>query len=153
MITKPPSKPSSTEPDTPSRWFLFLGMFLVFFPVLLYFYSFSIYTTNVPFSDDFSTLNEVMQILNSETLLGKFALLFTHLNEHLHVLTRSVFMLVYFVFGSIDFKILVLISNVALLGLLFQLKQNWVHLIWAMEALAALYALCFAGLSFYFSGF
>ena len=85
-------------------------------------------------------------------------------------------MLVYFVFGSIDFKILVLISNVALLGLLFfayktlpekqekifllipvalllfQLKQNWVHLIWAMEALAALYALCFAGLSFYFLG-
>jgi hypothetical protein len=176
MITKPLSKASSKEPDPPSRWFLFLGMFLVFFPVLLYFYSFSIYTTNVPFSDDFSTLNEVMQILNSETLLGKFALLFTHQNEHLHVLTRSVFMLVYFVFGSIDFKILVLISNVALLGLLFfayktlpdkqekifllipvalllfQLKQNWVHLIWAMEALAALYVLCFAGLSFYFLG-
>jgi hypothetical protein len=176
MITKPLSKASSKMPDPPSRWFLFLGMFLVFFPVLLYFYSFSIYTTNVPFSDDFSTLNEVMQILNSETLLGKFALLFTHQNEHLHVLTRSVFMLVYFVFGSIDFKILVLISNVALLGLLFfayktlpdkqekifllipvalllfQLKQNWVHLIWAMEALAALYVLCFAGLSFYFLG-
>lgn len=109
-----------------------------------------------------------MEILQSETLRGKFALLFTHQNEHLHVLTRSVFMLVYFVFGSIDFKILVLISNVALLGLLFfayktlpekqekifllipaalllfQLKQNWVHLIWAMEALAALYVLFFA---------
>jgi hypothetical protein len=176
MITKPLSQSRSKEPNPPSRWFLFLGMFLVFFPVLLYFYSFSIYTTNVPFSDDFSTLNEVMQILKSETLLGKFALLFTHQNEHLHVLTRSVFMLVYFFFGSIDFKILVLIGNVALLGLLFfayktlpekqekifiltpvalllfQLKQNWVHLIWAMEALAALYALFFAGLSFYFLG-
>ena len=176
MITKPLSKASSKEPDPPSHCFFFLGMVLVFFPVLLYFYSFSIYTTNVPFSDDFSTLNEVMQILKSETLLGKFALLFTHQNEHLHVLTRSVFMLVYFVFGSIDFKILVLISNLALLGLLFfayktlpekqekmfllipvalllfQLKQNWVHLIWAMEALAALYVLFFSGLSFYFLG-
>ena len=119
MITKPLSKASSKEPTPPSGWFLFLGMLLVFFPVLLYFYSFSIYTTNVPFSDDFSTLYEVMEILQSETLRGKFTLLFTHQNEHLHVLTRSVFMLVYFVFGSIDFKILVLISNVALLGLLF----------------------------------
>ncbi len=176
MITKSPSEADSQESGSLTPWFFFLGMILVFSPVFLYFYSLSIYTTNVPFSDDFSTLNEVMQILQSETLQGKLALLFTHQNEHLHIFTRSVFMLVYFVFGSIDFKILVLISNVALLGLLFfayktlpekqekifllipvslllfQLKQNWVHLIWAMEALAALYALSFAGLSFYFLG-
>jgi hypothetical protein len=118
----------------------------------------------------------VMQILQAESLVGKLSLLFTHLNEHLFVLSRSIFILVYFVFGAIDFKILVLIGNLALLGLLFfayktlpekqekifllipvalllfQLKQNWVFLIWAMEALAALYALCFAGLSFYFLG-
>ncbi|MDA8560411.1 hypothetical protein N9L33_01260 [Nitrospinae bacterium] len=96
MITKPLSKASSKEADPPSRWFFFLGMVLVFFPVLLYFYSFSIYTTNVPFSDDFTTLNEVMQILQAESLLGKLSLIFTHLNEHLFVLSRSIFILVYF---------------------------------------------------------
>lgn len=176
MIAKLLSEVKSQEINSSPRWLFFLGLILVLCPVFLYFYSFSIYTTNVPFSDDFSTLYEVMQILQSESLQGKLELLFTHQNEHLHILTRSIFILVYFVFGSIDFKILTLISNVALLGLLFfackalpekqekifllipvallifQLKQNWVHLIWAMEAMAALYALCFAGFSFYFLG-
>ncbi|KMP11337.1 hypothetical protein UZ36_04905 [Candidatus Nitromaritima sp. SCGC AAA799-C22] len=134
------------------------------------------YTTNLPFSDDYASLHEIIQIIQSDTLQEKLSLLFAQHNEHRLVFSRIIFLLVYSVCGEIDFKILVLIGNSALLGLLFfayktlpekrekitlvfpaalllfQLKQNWIHMMWGLDSLSNLYVLCFSGLTFYFLG-
>jgi hypothetical protein len=149
---------------------------LVLFPAFVYFYSIHIFTTNTPFSDDYvSHLQALLPIIQSDTLWEKLALIFTIDYEHRLGFNKVVFYLVYCVLGGIDLKLSIYIGSIGFLGFLFfiykilperkekiflllppalmifQLKQNWVHMIWSSSIQFAL-ALCFSGWAFYFLG-
>ena len=159
----------SKEPFSKAPWLVCLGTVLAFCPVIVYFYSIHIYATNIPFFDDFFRLNEITQIIQSDTQQNKITLLFSKNLENFLLFYKITVLLIYSVLGEIDFKILILIGNSALLGLLFftyktlpkkreriflllpaalllfQLKPNWIYIMWGTN-ISYLYALCFSGL-------
>ena len=159
-------------PKTP--WFVYFGAVLVFCPAFVYFYSIYIYATNIPFSDDFPRgLNDIISIIQSASLQKKLALIFSHNLETLLLFQKVIILLIYSIWGEIDLKTPLFIGNSTLLGLLFfaykmmpekrervflvlpaalilfQLKPNWVYMIWSVNV-GRLYAFFFAGLVFYF---
>ena len=159
-------------PKTP--WFVYFGAVLVFCPALVYFYSIYIYATNIPFSDDFHRgLNDIISIIQSASLQKKLALIFSHNLETLLLFQKVIILLIYSIWGEIDLKTPLFIGNSTLLGflffaykmmpekrervflvlpaalILFQLKPNWVYMIWSVNV-GRLYSFFFAGLVFYF---
>ena len=146
----------------------------MFCPVLIYFYSIQAYATNIPFSDDYPKhLDEIIPIIQANTLWDKFAVIFSRSLENLLFFNRVILLLIYSVWGEINLKVAIVISNIALLGLLFfayktlpekrekiflvipvalllfQLKENWIYMTWSASH-GCLYALFFSGLVFYF---
>ena len=168
------TSPEKQSPKVP--WLDCLGVALVFCPVLIYFYSIQAYATNIPFSDDYPKhLDQIIPIIQSNTLWDKLALIFSRSLENLLFFNRVILLLIYSVWGEINLKVAIVISNIALLGLLFfayktlpekrekiflvlpvalllfQLKQNWIYIMWSSN-IGVLYGLFFAGLVFYFLG-
>ena len=119
IVVKPLNKTRFQEPFLQISWLMCLGIVLVLCPVLIYFYSIYLYATNIPFIDDFASLNEIIQIIQSDTQQNKITLLFSKNLENLVLFYKITVLLIYSVLGEIDFKILILIGNSALLGLLF----------------------------------
>jgi len=155
-------------------WLINFLKFLVFPPIFIYFYSIYIYATNIPFSDDYVIhLEQMIPIIQSDTLAGKLKLLFSSSLEVLLFFNKITILLVYSFLGEINLKVFIFIGNSALLGLLFvfykmlpenrekiflvfpvvlllfQLKPNWVHMVWGVN-LAYHFGLFFSGLTFYF---
>ena len=166
------NSPEKKSPKVP--WFDCFGVALVFCPVLIYFYSIHTYATNIPFSDDYPKhLDQIISIIKSNTLLDKLSLIFSKSLENLLFFNKAILLLIYSVLGEINLKVAIVISNIALLGLLFfvykalpekrekiylvlpasllmfQLKLNWIYIMWSGN-IGVLYGLCFAGLVFYF---
>ena len=165
------SNHSQLVPKTP--WFVYFGAVLVFCPALVYFYSIHIYATNIPFADDNIYINEIISIIQSNSLREKLTIIFSHSLETLLLFYKISVLLIYSIWGEIDLKILLFVGNSTLLGLLFfiyktlpkkreriflvlpaalilfQLKPNWIHMIWSINV-GRLYALFFSGLVFYF---
>ena len=148
--------------------------FLIFFPVLIYFYSIYAYATNIPFSDDYIIhLDQIISIIQSESLSGKLELLFSTSLELMLLFNKVTILLIYSLLGEINLKVFIFVGNSALLGLLFffyktlpenrekiflafpvvlllfQLKPNWAHMIWGVN-LGYHCGLFFSGLAFYF---
>ena len=160
-------------PKTPG--FVYLGAVLVLCPAIVYFYYIYIYATNIPFSDDYpQLLDEMVSTIQLDSLQKKLALIFfSHNLETLLLFQRVIILLIYSIGGEIDLKTPLFIGNSTLLGflffayktlpekreriflvlpaalILFQLKPNWVYMVWSTNA-ARLHALFFAGLVFYF---
>jgi hypothetical protein len=157
-----------------TSWGIYLGIVLVFYPIFVYFYSVYIYTTNIPFSDDYPTiLNDTISIIQSENIKGKLVLLFSKSLEEILLLSKVIPLATYYVFGEIDLRLNRVIGNIAFLGLLFfiykalpnkreklflllpaslilfQLKQNWFYITVASTSVICLW---FSGLVFYFLG-
>ena len=164
----------SQEPFSTTPWLVCFGTGLAFCPVLVYFYSIYIYATNIPFSDDYpKQLNEIIPIIQSDTLWEKLTLIFSHSLETLLLFNKVIILLIYSVWGEIDLKLALIFGNSTLLGLLFfayktlpekrekiflvipvalllfQLKENWIYMIWSASH-GCLYALFFYRLVFYF---
>ena len=173
IVVNPLNKTRFQEPFLKISWLMCLGIVLVLCPVLIYFYSIHLYATNIPLFDDFASLNRIIQIIQSDTQQNKITLLFSKNLENLVLFYEITVLLIYSVLGEIDFKILILIGNSALLGLLFftyktlpkkreriflllpaalllfQLKPNWIYIMWGTN-ISYLYVVCFSGLVFYF---
>jgi len=133
------------------------------------------YAYNFPYFDDFEV---ILAFLNSYLTTGqaseKIRLLFEQHAEHRVVFARAVALTEYWLSGKIDFRVLILVGNAALLGVLILFYQavprtarlapvflapiaallfNFRYLqtsFWAMAALQNLWVLCFAFASFYF---
>ena len=155
--------------------FVYLGAFLVLCPAIVYFYYIYIYATNIPFSDDYpQLLDDMVSTIQLDSLQKKLALIFfSHDLESLLLFQRAIILLIHAIGGEIDLKTPLFIGNSTLLGflffayktlpekkeriflvlpaalILFQLKPNWVYMIWSTNV-ARLHALFFAGLVFYF---
>ena len=174
MTMKSLSRICSQEPFSKTPWLVCFGTVLAFCPVLVYFYSIYIYATNIPFSDDYpKQLNEIIPIIQSDTLWEKLTLIFSHSLETLLLFNKVIILLIYSVWGEIDLKLALIFGNSTLLGLLFfayktlpekrekiflvipvalllfQLKENWIYMTWSASH-GSLYALFFSGLVFYF---
>ena len=159
-------------PKTP--WFVYFGAVLVFCPALVYFYSIYIYATNIPFSDDFPiSLDSIISIIQFDSLQKKLTYIFSHNLELLLLFQKVIILSIYSIWGEIDLKTPLFIGNSTLLGflffaykmmpekrervflvlpaalILFQLKPNWVYMIWSVNV-GRLYSFFFAGLVFYF---
>ncbi|MBK8755523.1 MAG: hypothetical protein IPL99_29590 [Candidatus Competibacteraceae bacterium] len=83
-----------------------------------------LYAVNVPVGDDYALLGFMNDFHALSALSDKVILLLSFHNEHRIIVLRCVSLLVEFVFGSLDFRILILIGNVALLAALFQLGRT-----------------------------
>ena len=164
----------SHRPTPKMPWLINFIKFLVFLPVLIYFYSIHVYATNIPFSDGYVVhLDQIISIIQAQTLSGKLELLFLNSLETLLLFNKITILLIYSFLGEINLKIFIFIGNSALLGLLFffyktlpenrekiflvfpvvlllfQLKPNWVHMVWGVN-LGYHFGLFFSGLTFYF---
>jgi len=110
----------SHRPTPKMPWLINFIKFLVFLPVLIYFYSIHVYATNIPFSDDYVIhLDQIISIIQAQTISGKLELLFLSSLEQLHLFNKITILLIYSFLGEINLKIFIFIGNSALLGLLF----------------------------------
>ncbi|SVD17566.1 uncharacterized protein METZ01_LOCUS370420, partial [marine metagenome] len=165
---------SSHRPTSEMPRLINFVKFLIFFPVLIYFYSIYAYATNIPFSDDYTIhLDQIISIIQSESLSEKLELLFSTSLELMLLFNKVTILLIYSLLGEINLKVFIFIGNSTLLGLLFffyktlpenrekiflafpvvlllfQLKPNWAHMIWGVN-LGYHFGLFFSGLAFYF---
>jgi len=145
----------------------------IIFPPAIYFYFVYSYSLNLPFADDFTNLDQVMNIIQASNFNEGFSILLSDGNqEHRKVFLRIIYILSYAMLGEIDFTVLILIGNFSLVILmylffhivnvprknlfyfipisilLFQL-QSWTHMTWTAPAIQ-LYMFVFTGLTFYF---
>lgn len=157
------------------RWspHIVFSWFGILLPPAIYFYLIYSYSLNLPFADDFAQLDETIRLVQSTNFSEKFSIIFAPHNEHRVVFNRLAFTLSYVLFDEIDFRILAITGNIALLALLFLffkiLKtahtnllyfipvsillfqlQFWKNMTWAASALQNQYVLFFTGLTFYF---
>ena len=164
----------SHRPTPKMPWLINFIKFLVFLPVLIYFYSIHVYATNIPFADGYVIhFKQIISIIQAQTLSGKLELLFLNSLEVLFLFNKITILLIYSFLGEINLKIFIFIGNSALLGLLFffyktlpenrekiflvfpvvlllfQLKPNWIHMV-AGANLCYHFGLFFSGLAFYF---
>src|SRR5208282_3307673 len=147
---------------------------LAFLPVGIFFWTIFRYSINIPYWDDYDILDFVLKFLDLKNLKDKTALIFAQHNEHRIAFDRMVALIDYYLYGGINFKHLIFIGNISLIGLtlvlfrafriekdkflyfipaiylLFQ-PQYWETIFWAMASLANLYVLFFAFLSIYFA--
>ncbi|HBG05749.1 MAG: hypothetical protein A2075_06170 [Geobacteraceae bacterium GWC2_58_44] len=100
-------------PDVQSR---FNGMLLLMAVApLLYFASIFAFSVNVPVGDDYSMLGFLNEFRGASGVENKLKYLFSFHNEHRIVLTRAIMLLCTSVMGALDFRVMNLIGNFALL--------------------------------------
>ncbi|WP_064196828.1 MULTISPECIES: hypothetical protein [Emticicia] len=95
-----------------------LSAILIFIPVILLGIVFQKYAVNIPHWDDFAIRNTLAKMLETDVLSEKFKLLFSQHNEHRILLTRITAWFTYFLFGTLNLKVLMLGGILSLLGIL-----------------------------------
>lgn len=94
--------------------------------ILTYWLTLFRYATNIPNADDFDVfLKFLVQYRESDSssLLEAIGLVFMPHNEHFIVFNRLLALCCYFLFGTLNFKSLILLGNIALLVISFVLFQ------------------------------
>jgi len=94
-----------------------VDFFLSIAIVVFFFWIFFKYTVNVPINDDYSVLDNFNGLLNADSFVEKFKLLFAQHNEHRIVYDRIWFLISYYMNNQINFDLLSLVGNLSLLGL------------------------------------
>jgi hypothetical protein len=109
---------------------------------LLYCASIMVFSVNVPVGDDYSTLGFLNEFQAADGIGNKLQLLFSFHNEHRIVVTRLIMLLCTKINGSLDFRMLNLIGNSALLITLIvigrMLRLSETPLKWALLFLIVL---------------
>ncbi|MEO5359209.1 MAG: hypothetical protein H7843_02040 [Nitrospirota bacterium] len=121
------------------------------------FYYFTVlrYGSNIPISDDFDAVLDFLYNFNElSSFYDKIALLLLQHNEHRIVLTRLVVLGEYYLLNTINFKTLILIGNVGLVGILITafLSHNKRSLVWFTPVVFILFEPQFFGAIFFAMG-
>ncbi|QKZ15419.1 hypothetical protein [Spirosoma sp. KUDC1026] len=106
-----------------------LFVFLAAVPVVVYYCLVIGLQRNLPIFDDYILELDMVRLREATTWTDKIQLLFSQLNEHRLVYVRGWFWLVYWLHGQISFSALIIIGNLALLGLGWLL----VRLLWQLS--------------------
>ncbi|RYU92744.1 hypothetical protein [Emticicia agri] len=96
-----------------------LTLCLILIPLVLFGYTFQKYAINIPHWDDLAVRNSLAEFLTADSFSHKISLLFSQHNEHRIVLTRLFALLVFQLKGTLDLKLLMLLGNLSLVGILF----------------------------------
>lgn len=154
-----------------------LGYSLICFPIILFYGMLFNYSVDIPSLDDFvAILGFMNQFVDLDSLSGKLRLIFSQHNEHRIVFTRILTLANYYLSGSVNFKLLIVAGNLALLGLIFLIYHSaniktskllyftpavllmfqpsyMESMLWAMASTSNFYVLFFAFLSIYLLAF
>jgi hypothetical protein len=141
-------------------------------PIYLFYLSIFTFAVNVPYWDDYDAILNFTNNFFGSSLKDKVTLLFSQHNEHRIVFTRIITSASCYLTGKINFKFLIVVGNISLIGLiilffksaafakrkfiyfipsiflLFQ-PQYWGDIYFATPALSNLYVLFFAFASLY----
>lgn len=139
---------------------------------IAYFYVVFKYSVNVPCSDDYDAILDLVNRFGASTPSEKLSLLFRNHMEHRIVFCRVIVLLDHSIFGQINFVRLIFWGNLSMIGLLwlfykmlpavenkilyfipipflFLNLQQYENAIWAMASLQNLYVVFFSILSLY----
>ncbi len=94
-------------------------------PVLLYFVILQKYAANIPLFDDHALKAFLVNYLKTDTFSQKLTEIFRQHNEHRIALTRVVTLLSYWFKGVIDYRFLMLVGNIFLVGILVIFWKNF----------------------------
>ncbi len=138
---------------------------------------FFVYTNslNIPCGDDYKAILAFLNsFVRSASLSDKLNLIFSQYHEYRIGLCRIVTVLMYYISGSINFKVLCVISNLSLIGIVYLFyksfssssdfkyllfipsvflvfhMQYWEASLWSTAALQQIWVLFFALLCFYY---
>lgn len=96
----------------------YISCFAIIIVALVYFSTVNTYALNLPYRDDY---NAILEFLNKFKLAGfgeKIALLFSQHGEHRILSSRIVYALYYTITGTINFKDIIFIANLQVVGIL-----------------------------------
>jgi hypothetical protein len=88
-------------------------------PIGIYFFFAWQYSVNIPSWDDYDFLESILKILETDESGRQFSLIFEKHVESRMAFIRVLFLLSLAALGEIDIKLILFVSNTALLGLLF----------------------------------
>ncbi|GAB3923045.1 hypothetical protein [Larkinella terrae] len=176
---KAPTTPSDPKPE--KTVFVIgkavLGIGLLLIPVFIYYQTVYNNAVNLPFEDDFDSALKFLStyLFNTHSAAEQIRLIFSQHNEHRIVFDRLVFLLDYYLNGSLNFRHLILVGNLSLVFVAYLLFRSsfsglrladkllyfvpvafglfqlhfWELTVWGMASLQNLYVVVFALLSFY----
>jgi hypothetical protein len=154
-------------------WLQVLGWLLIALPILLFGLVWQQYAINIPKWDDHALRAFLVYSDQETTLSGKIYQLFRQHNEHRIVYDRIITALDYWLFGKLNYKHLMVVGNLSLVGLLavfigvlrqhrktvlyavpvslllFNLSQ-WENMFWGMAALQNFSVVLWVVAAFYF---
>ena len=94
-------------------------------PILFFWYLFFKYALDAPLWDDFALIDFILKIHARTNTLGQnLSLFFAQHNAHRIVYDRLMFYCVYELTGKINFKILMFIGNLSLMGILYYFYKS-----------------------------
>lgn len=97
----------------------FSGIALMLVPIVYFYLILQSYTLNIPYTDDFNLLETIHNFHVAGDLRGKIEVLFEQVNQHRFGFERSVMLIMYFLTGTVDIKMQILIGNLFMLGIAF----------------------------------
>lgn len=98
--------------------FPYLKLLVVALPALLFFYCISQFWVNVPQQDEYRTICQfLISFVETDSWQEKLSILFTSENESKPVYYRLYFLFWYYLSGSLDFRVLMFVGNLALVGM------------------------------------
>lgn len=95
-----------------------ISILISIIPIVQYFYFVNKYAINIPFLDDYTFFDFLPQLFSSTTFGEKVELFFNQHNEHRILLNRIVALAIYQVKGDLDYRLMIIIGNIFLLGIL-----------------------------------
>ena len=96
---------------------VFLSL-IILVPVILYFMAWDYYAINIPKWDDHAFKAFIVEYAHASTWKEKILALFKQHNEHRVVLTRIIVWLDYSIFGTLNYRHLMLAGNLLLVGVI-----------------------------------
>ncbi|MCE7061450.1 hypothetical protein [Dyadobacter sp. CY343] len=101
-----------------------LGISLIFVPVIYFFLILDAHLVNIPFTDDFNLLETVYNFQHAPDFTSKIKVLFEQVNQHRFAFERIVMLVMVFFTGTVNIKAQILIGNLALLGMAYLLFKS-----------------------------
>lgn len=119
------------------HYYIFLISLSIFVPPILFYWMFFRYTTNIPINDDYKAILDFLnKCVETDSYKEKLLLIFSQHNEHRIVYDRIWTILIYKIFGQVNFNYLSLIGNLSLFGYFIiyakkirEINRNYLYLI------------------------
>lgn len=100
-----------------AQLFKVLSLLTVFIPILGYFLFLDKYAVNIPYLDDYTFFDFLPKLFSEISFGEKVELFFEQHNEHRIFLNRVFAFLIYWLNGNLDYRVMIFIGNIFLLGI------------------------------------